>query len=336
MATTKITRKAVEKIIPREKPFVIYDTDIKGFGIRVMPSGVSAYIVEYRPGEGGRGVSKKRMALGRINELTPDEARNMAQNCLAAVRRGEDPLLDRETKRREMKLTELIDQWEQEKPAGRKTGKPMADRTRVYTLARLRHHVIPLLGNKRVSAVSVDDVNDLIQSIIKGETKKEEKSEKKRGRIIVRGGEGAARKVASDLSIIYSYAKEKRIVSENPVSAARKPMAGKRHDYLRPEEIKAIGCALDDLEAEGANKDGIAILRLIMLTGARPSEIEALEWSEVDFQGRCLRLTDSKTGYSIRPLSTAALMILEKLPRIQAAATALEVDVRDLFDTKRK
>ena len=201
MATAKITRRYVDAILPAKKAFIVYDAEVKGFGIRVMPSGVAAYIVEYRPGEGGRGVSKKRMALGRTNELTPDEARTMAQSKLASVRKGDDPLLERETKRREIKVYQLIDTWEKANPAGRKTGKPMAERTRAYTLARLRHHVVPLIGNKRVSDVSVDDVNDMIRRVASGETKRQEKSENKRGRIIVSGGDGAARKVASDLSL---------------------------------------------------------------------------------------------------------------------------------------
>lgn len=54
-------------------------------------------------------------------------------------------------------------------------------------------------------------------------------------------GEGAARKVASDFSIIYGYAVEKKILDTNPVANARKPRAGKRNDYLRPDQTTAIG-----------------------------------------------------------------------------------------------
>lgn len=319
MATAKITRRLVETLKPTDKAFTVYDTDVKGFGIRVMPSGVATYIVEYRPGEGGRAVAKKRMALGRTTELTPDEARKLAGNTLSSVRHGDDPLLERETKRREIKVKELIDQWERENPPGRKTGKPMAERTRRYTLARLRHHVVPLIGNKRVSAVNVDDVNDLIRRVSKGETKRQEESKNKRGRIIVTGGDGAARKVASDLSIIYGYAIEKKIVTDNPVSAARKPKPGKRQDYLRTEQMATLGAALAQMETDGANASGIAILRLILMTGARPAEIEALKWSEVDLHGRCLRFTDSKTGYSTRPLSTAAMAILASIERVEGS-----------------
>jgi integrase len=114
---------------------------------------------------------------------------------------------------------------------------------------------------------------------------------------------------------IFGYAVENRIVTVNPVSAARKPRPGKRYDFLSELEFSAIGKSLAELETEGANPIGIAILRLLLLTGARPAEIEGLKWSEVDMQARCLRLQQSKTGYSSRPLSNAAIDILATQPK---------------------
>src|SRR3546814_10241325 len=57
---------------------------------------------------------------------------------------------------------------------------------------------------------------------------------------------------------------------------------------------------------------------MTMLTGARPGEIEGLTWAEVDMENQCLRLAQSKTGYSARPLSQAAVSVLEAVPRTQA------------------
>ena len=318
MATEKLTKRHIDSLKPTAEPYRHYDIELKGFGVQVLPSGTKSYILEYRPDGGGRNVAKKRMTLGRVGELTPDQARMLARDRLAEVRHGTDPLSDRQTKRREMKLAEFIDQWELDAPVGKRTGRPMKSRTRNFMLARLRHHVVPILGRKRISDVTVDDVNDMIRRVSKGETAKDAASPKKRGRIKVRGGEGAALKVTSDLSIIFNYAIEKRVVPTNPVTHARKPRAGKRHEFLSAAEFTLIGQALTDLEAEGSNTAGIAILRLILLTGARPSEIESLSWAEVDLDHQCLRLTQSKTGYSVRPLAQAAVDILAGLARGQS------------------
>lgn len=315
MARAKITKRLVDSLERQASRYVIYDTEVKGFGVRMTPSGTATYILEYRPDGGGRNVTKKRMSLGRVGEMTPEEARNLARNRLSEVRHGQDPLGDRQTKRREMTVNGLIDQWDEENPPGRRTGRPMEPRTKAYTLSRLRHHAVPILGRKRVSEVTVDDINDFIRRVSKGETAKTALGPRKRGRVKVRGGEGAARKVAADLSLIFGYAVEKGIVIANPVTAARKPRAGKRYDYLNESEFAAIAQALTELEVEGVSPTGIAVLRLLLLTGARPSEIEQLRWAEVDQAGRCLRLEKSKTGYSVRPLSQMALEIIVAQPR---------------------
>ena len=202
MATAKITKRYLDNRPERGKRCVVYDTDLKGFGVRFAPNGVGTYIVEYRPEGGGRNVTKKRMTIGRVGELTPDQARAIARDRLSEVRHGQDPLADRQTKRREMNVIGLIEQWDQEDPPGRRTGKPMEPRTKANTMARLRHHVIPILGRKRVSDVTVDDVNDFIRRVSKGETARNVSSTKKRGRIKVRGGEGAARKVPNPASLL--------------------------------------------------------------------------------------------------------------------------------------
>jgi integrase len=80
-------------------------------------------------------------------------------------------------------------------------------------------------------------------------------------------------------ALVFGYAVEKGIVTANPVSAARKPRPGKRYDFLSEDEFAAMAEALTALEGEGVNPVGIAVLRLLLLTGARPSEIEKLRWA---------------------------------------------------------
>lgn len=319
MPVAKITKRFVDALAAPSTKQTFYDAELKGFGLWLLKSGAGAYFVEYRPDGGGRRINKRRMKVGRLGELTPDEARKQARLMLAEVCKGEDPLAERQTRRRELKVQELIDQWDKDNPPGRRSGLPLNPRTKTYMLARLRHHIVPLIGSKRVSEVTVGTVNDVIRQISQHETKKSGPSAKKRGRIRVHGGPGAARKAASDLSIVMAYAVEKEIIASNPVTGARKPAQGKRHTYLTLEQVAALASALTRLEAQGANKLGIAIVRLLMLTGARPSEIEGLKWSEVDFRDNCLRLSKTKTGFSRRPLSQEAIAILQTVPRAPGA-----------------
>ncbi|MEW9806426.1 tyrosine-type recombinase/integrase [Mesorhizobium marinum] len=312
----KITKRVVDTLKPKDKPFVVYDDSLKGFGVRVMPSGTASYVVEYRPDGGGRLTNKKRMAIGRVGELTPDEARELAKDRLGDVRKGHDPLADRQSKRKEMTVADLVALWESEKPVGRR-GKPLGELTIQYTLGRLRAHVVPLLGTRKIGSVTTLDINNAVRRIVKGDTAFEGKSEKARGRIRIRGGESTARRTVTDIATIYNFAIDRGFVKTSPVVGVKKPPPNQRRDFLRVDDITKIASSLDEMESEGMNAAGIAILRLLLITGARPSEIESLRWSEVDLAARCLRLNKTKTGHSVRPISTAAMTVIASQPRIE-------------------
>jgi len=78
-----ITSREVNSIHPKDKPFEIRDTRLKGLLLRVQPSGVTTYYVEYKRG--------KRVKIGRGDAISPDEARDLAKNILAGFYKGEDP-----------------------------------------------------------------------------------------------------------------------------------------------------------------------------------------------------------------------------------------------------
>lgn len=319
-ATKKLTKTVVDALQPAAKPFRIFDSEVKGFCVRVSTSGDKLWQLEYRPAPGGRGVPIKRLTLAAVGTLTPDEARAAAKATLAEVAKGVDPVADRIGKRKELTIGGLIDIYEKEGcfvQSGIRIGQPMKPLTKAYTLARLRHHVVPLLGNKRVSEVGANDIERMVRDIGAGKTARDEKVGPRR-RVIVRGGEGAARKVVRDLSAVFTFAvlHKPPLASENPCKKARvNKVDGKRTRFLDLGEVQRLGKALEELEAEGVNPKALDITRLWALTGARRNEIVGLRWSEVDLKDGCLRLDDSKTGKSTRPLAASALMLLSALPR---------------------
>ena len=112
-----------------------------------------------------------------------------------------------------------------------------------------------------------------------------------------------------------TYAREAGYIERNPAHGIRKPADKRRSFRLASEGYRALGESLEAAERRGEHWQAIAAIRLLALTGCRRSEILNLKWSEVDFKGSCLRLGDTKTGASLRPLPEPAHAILAHLKR---------------------
>lgn len=313
-----LTKRVVDAAAPGPARFDMWDTSFAGFGLRVEKSGTKTFIVRYRADGGGRTAPRRFVTIGRFGPLTVDEARRRARVLLGAVATGEDPAGERQTRRREMTMTALVNLYEAEGcfvQRGLRQGEPMKARTKAYTVARLRHHVVPLLGYKRVTEVGPGEIERFVRDVAAGKTARDEKTAP-RTRIIVRGGDGAARKVVRDLSAVFSFATRRGLVPNNPCDRAAVRKTDNRRDrFLTVDEVKRLGKAFDALEAEGANVKAIKIARLWALTGCRRDEIAGLCWSEVDFKRGLLVLSNSKTGRSVRPLGAAALTLLNSIHR---------------------
>lgn len=313
-----LTKRVVDAAEKRDRRYFVWDSELSGFGLRVEKSGTRTFIVRYRAEGGGRSAAQRFITIGRLGTLTPEQARKQAKTVLGGVAKGEDPADERRAKRREMKITGLIDLYEEEGcviQRGKRQGQPMKPLTKQLTLARLRNHVVPLLGHKRVSELNAGDIERFVRDVTAGKTNRDEKIGPRR-RIIVRGGEGAARKVVRDLSAVFSFAIRSEILQRNPCeTAAVRKTDNQRKRFLALDEVTRLGSALDELEAEGVNSKAVNIARLWALTGCRREEIASLKWTEVNLRDGLLQLDDSKTGKSIRPLGAAAVALIESLPR---------------------
>ena len=311
-----LTKRVVDAADKKDARYHLWDVELKGFALRVEPTGVKTFVIKYRAEGGGRSAKQRWLVIGRFGPLTPDQARKIAKAKLGSVAAGADPAHELQAKRRELTITALIDLYEKEgcvTQRGKRQGEAMKPTTKAYTLARLRHHVVPLLGTRRAPEINPGDIERFVTDVTAGKTAKDEKIGPRK-RIIVRGGAGAARKVVRDLSAVFSFARRNEIVQSNPCeTAAIRKTDNRRERYLTLEEVARLGAALTELESEGANVKAINIARLWALTGCRRSEIAGLRWSEVNLDEGILVLDDSKTGKSVRPLGGAAIKLLKSI-----------------------
>jgi len=313
-----LTKKIVDASQPSEKRYHVWDSDLAGFGLRIEPTGVKTFIAKYRANGGGRSATQRVVTIGRFGTLTADQARKQAKTILGGAAAGSDPAAELHAKRREMKIDALIDLYEAEGSViqrGKRQGVPMKPRTKSYTMARLRHHVLPLLGHRRASEINAGDIERFVADVTAGKTARDEKVAPRK-RIIVRGGAGAARKVVRDLSAVFSFAIRSEIVPRNPCeTAAVRKTDNQNKRFLTLLEVTRLGAALDALEEKGINPKAVNIARLWALTGCRRDEIAGLTWPEVDIVEGVLQLASSKTGKSIRPLGAAAIALLKSIDK---------------------
>ena len=141
---------------------------------------------------------------------------------------------------------------------------------------------------------------------------------KARGVSKVKGGAGTATRTIITLSSILSFAVDRGLIAANPKHGVRLAPGGKRERFTSPAELARLGEALARAETRSdkpAHPYGLAIIRLLALTGARRGEITKLRWSEVDLDRGFLTLATSKTGRKVVLLPPAAVAVLQGVGR---------------------
>jgi hypothetical protein len=133
----KITKKTVAAAVPQTERRTIWDTEIKGFGLLVLPSGIKSYVYNYRTQEN----RSRRVTIGQSHKLTADEARKEAKKLQSEVVRGNDPLAKKQANRKAIKVTQLLDFY----LASSKFAEKAAS-TRAVDRGRIERHLKPTLG----------------------------------------------------------------------------------------------------------------------------------------------------------------------------------------------
>jgi len=290
MAKDKLTKRFIEGLGRREKDYIIFDTELPGFGIRVMPSGKRFFLIQYR-----RHGRTRRVMIGQFGPVTAEIARKEATRMLGDVRGNDgDPAAARDRERQSATVTELGDRFLKEHVAVRCKPSTQAEYKRCVEL-----FINPFFGKQRARSVSTADVAEL---------------------------HGAhahipyqANRTLGVLSKMMNLAETWGIRDKhtNPCEDIERYPEHKRERFLSPKEMKRLGEVLSLFAADGSeSKYAVAAFRLLLLTGCRLSEIQTLRWDYVDLDEGQLNLPDSKTGAKTIHLGDAAVEILEKLPRV--------------------
>lgn len=308
-----LTKSRIDKAEPRASRYVMWDAGdgaVKGFGVRIEPSGAKTYIVRYRAGAGGRTADLRQYRIGRITDpkLTVTEARKRASAVLAEVKTGRDPQ-DAITKQRQaLTVSALCDEYERLNPARKKPTTVTADKGRIAV------HIKPLIGKRRLCDVTRADIEKMMRAIERGDVQGSVSSRRY-------GGPGAAARTVGLLQGIFKWAVERGDMAANPAHGVKRPKDRSVERFLSSEElarfadtIGAMAARVSDGRAEGnifteAHAD---VLRLLLLTGARKNEIAKLRRADLHLAAGTIRLKDSKTGEKTIYLNAGAREILAK------------------------
>ena len=285
----KLTKRFVDAAEIQAADHFIWDDDLAGFGLRVLPSGRKGYMVQYRVGRRSR-----RISLGSSSVLTCEQARTRAIAILSAARNGVDPAAKRDADRQAITVKQLADRFDEEHVAVRVKESTAKGYRRLLKLT-----IVPALGRHRVTEVTRADVAKIHHD--------------------QRHIPYEANRCLEVISKMFSLAEMWgfRPDGTNPRKHIKKYKEQKRERFLSPGELKRVGEVLREMESEGVElESAIAATRLLILTGCRLSEIMTLKWAHVDIADKALRLPDSKTGAKVVHLGQPAIEVLAKIVRV--------------------
>jgi integrase len=312
MVRGKIRISDVKALKPGE---IIWDSTVLGFGARRQRSTIVTYVLVYRNADG----RQHWITIGRHGSpWTPETARDQARALLGDVARGSDPAAERDAKRNAKDVAELCDAYLADAEAGRLMTRRRAVK-KASTVAtdrfRIIRHIKPLLGTLKVKAVTRADIEAFMHDVAAGKTAGTSKADGAHGLTRVRGGKGTASRTVGLLGSIFSYAMRHGMRPDNPVRGVERFADGERTRRLSDVEYRALGTALGRAAAADVWPAAVAAVRFLALTGWRRGEALMLTWRDVDLARRTASLPDTKTGRSMRPLSTAACDVLSALTR---------------------
>jgi integrase len=300
----KLTKRIVEALErDPDRDVFMWDTEVRGFGMRVKPSGTKTFIIQYRNVER----RTRRFVIGQYGVLTVEVARDLAKKKLASVIDGSDPSQERRAAREGMTVAEVCDWYLEEAEAGRLLGRnrrPIKASSVSGDRSRIEQHIKPLIGTRVVAHLKLAD----LQADIAAGRSARERRAGRGGQ--TSGGAGVAGRAISTLRSLLNHARRLGIIEQSPANGVRVIASNKLKRRLSAGEVRHLGKIMKQMEREGEHPTGLAAIRVMLLTGFRRMEVLAMRKEWIEPADNCVAFPDTKSGAQMRAAGDAAIIEL--------------------------
>lgn len=282
--TTKLTKRQVESIAPlKGQEIFAWDSELKGFGLRVFPTGRRTYFVQYR-NQFGR---TRRKKMGVHGVITAEQAREQARMILGDVARGDDPSHNHKQAKKQMSLEDLARDYME--LYAKTTKRPKSLKNDSHMLSAI---ILPKLGVLKLNEVTSHELQQLHKTL--------------------KDTPYLANRVRSLLSKMFNLAKDWGWMEDNPTLSIEKYHEEKRDRWLNDKELEKIWATLDRYPTHFT----AFVFKLLLLTGARKGELLNATWDQFDLKKgiwtKPSHLTKQKKKEHL-PLSEQAVDLLLQL-----------------------
>ena len=289
-APKRLTKRTVDAEHPESREYILWDTDIRGFGLKVMPNGRKIYLLKYRPDAS----HYHKPTLGIHGSITPDKARGIAKDILADVAKGKCPGCERKSDREALTFGQLAERYIDEYARPRK--RSWAEDSRILLGGKgggvkLKSGYFPSWQSRRADTITSTDIAARLDVIVKS------------------NGPIMANRARACLSGMYAWAKSNlriTLIDVNPVRDVIPPgEENERERVYNPGEIRDLWAAFGEAGVIGP------IYKYMLVTGQRLSEVAGIPWTEID--DALWTLPGSRTKNKrvhVVPLSEVALELL--------------------------
>ncbi|MDE3260744.1 MAG: integrase family protein [Acidobacteriota bacterium] len=284
-----LTRRTIEALMPQARPWIAWDTDVTGFGVKVHPTGTKSFVLNYRSRSGGRRARNRRVVIGDANWVAPDHARRRARELLDRVAVGEDPVATRTAVRRLPTLAEAFEEYLDANPDRK-------EQTARFYRALMRNCFADWLARS-------------LDNIVRREVEA-------RFHLVSRGrGRTVGNHAMSLLRSVYRRPCVDFEGLRNPVELWL--AGGGRYHRVVRRRISAPSEVLPrwrrGIEAEVIVPATRDIFWCGLYTGLRVSEVFGLSWDRVSLSRRLLRVDETKTGKPLLlPVTRQLAAVLER------------------------